>query len=140
MATSVTQLVNRLKSETEWQRTPTVLSDDAYLAMVKHGIVMLYVDNNKAAVYDTIKYYTDEETGEYMFDAKLLQDEIEYIMIVAQMDFLNKVAKSVNDIVGYTTDAITVTNADKPYANIDGTITRLEKERRKLYWKLYPRQ
>lgn len=140
MAISVTKLAERLKSETEWQRTPTALGDDVYIRMIEHGISRLYIDNNKASVYNKIKYYTDEETGEYMFDADLLQDEIEYIMILAQISFMNRVAKSVNDIVGYTTDAITVTNADKPYQNIDGTLTRLEKERRILYWKMYPRQ
>ena len=46
-----------------------------------------------------------------------LIDEEAYILICAQIEFFRKVQSDVNNIVGYTTDALTVTNADKPYTN-----------------------
>ncbi len=42
----------------------------------------------------------------------------------------------VNRIVGYATDALTITNADKPYANISQTIAELMNKQRILYYKM----
>ena len=42
----------------------------------------------------------------------------------------------VNSRVGYTTDAFSVTNADKPYGHLADTIRELEKDRRTLHYKL----
>ena len=41
-----------------------------------------------------------------------------------------------NRIVGYTTDAMSITNADKPYANISQTIAELLNRQRILYYKM----
>ena len=43
---------------------------------------------------------------------------------------------NVNNVFGYSTDALTVTNADKPYANLAATIAELEQKRRTLYYKM----
>ena len=42
----------------------------------------------------------------------------------------------VNRIVGYSTDAMSITNADKPYANISQTIAELSNRQRILYYKM----
>lgn len=39
-------------------------------------------------------------------------------------------------MVGYSTNALTVTNADKPYANVKDTIEKLDNERRIVYYKM----
>ena len=39
-----------------------------------------------------------------------------------------------NRIVGYSTDAMSITNADKPYANISQTIAELSNRQRILYY------
>lgn len=41
-----------------------------------------------------------------------------------------------NNIVGYTTDALSVTNADKPYTHIAQTIGEKEKKRRRIFYKM----
>lgn len=41
-----------------------------------------------------------------------------------------------NRIVGYSTDAMTITNADKPYANISQTLAELANRQRVLYYKM----
>lgn len=66
----------------------------------------------------------------------LILDERRYVMLSAKIEFFRKVQTDVNNIVGYTTDALTVTNADKPYINLDTTITKLEKERRMIHYKM----
>ena len=66
-----------------------------------------------------------------------MADEEEYAMICAQISFFQRVATDVNNIVGYVTDAMTVTNADKPYSNLKDTMDRLERERRILYYKMH---
>lgn len=58
-------------------------------------------------------------------------------MLIAKIAFFNQVAADVNNIVGYTTDALSVTHADKPYANISDTIKMLENERRITYYKMH---
>lgn len=52
--------------------------------------------------------------------------------------FFKKVQSDVNNIVGYTTDALSITNADKPYAHLQDTIGELEKERRIVFFKMVP--
>ncbi len=48
----------------------------------------------------------------------------------AQLSFYHKVRADVNRIVGYSTDAMSITNADKPYANISQTIAELSNRQR----------
>ena len=69
-------------------------------------------------------------------NAELKLDERRFIELSAKIEFYRKVQTDVNNIVGYTTDALTVTNADKPYMNLAATIADLEKERRHVYYKM----
>ena len=81
----------------------------------------------------------EEDEPEYtglIFDDDLPLDEEEYVMLAAQIGFFKRVATDVNNIVAYTTDALTITNADKPYANLKATIDDLERERRITYYKM----
>lgn len=41
-----------------------------------------------------------------------------------------------NNIVSYTTDALSVANADKPYGHLQDTIGALENERRIVFYKM----
>ena len=68
--------------------------------------------------------------------AQLDAIEHAFLVIHAQKLFLRKVQSDVNNIVGYTTDALTVTNADKPYQYLEQTIAALEREERRLYYKM----
>lgn len=61
-------------------------------------------------------------------------DELRYAYLTAKIEFFKQVQTDVNNIVGYTTDALTVTNADKPYQNLEQTIAGLEQERRKVFY------
>ena len=139
--TSITELANELKDIVSWQRTPEELDDSDYIQMIINGIKTLYIDTGRAALYNKsmLVIVTEQEDdlapGIY-FTEDLPIDEEKYVLIVAQINFFKKVQSDVNNIVGYTTDALTVTNADKPYAHLQDTITNLENERRIVFYKM----
>jgi hypothetical protein len=136
MATALTELIEELKDDTRWQKTPLPLLDSDYLNMTKRAIRQLYVDTGRASVYHN-GLFTEEAEGNVTFSETLPADEIEYVLICARINFFKRVATDVNNIVGYVTDALTVTNADKPYANLKDTMDRLENERRIKYYKMH---
>ena len=70
------------------------------------------------------------------YDADFPLDERRYIQICSLINFFAKVQSDVNNAFGYTTNALTVTNADKPYANLKDTIGNLDNERRIIYYKM----
>lgn len=136
MATSINNLANMLKRQVGWQKTPMPLKDEDYIDMMRYGIKKLYIDTGRASLFNSSMVQTDQ-WGDVTFTADLVADEEEYAMICAQISFFQRVATDVNNIVGYVTDALTVTNADKPYSNLKDTMDRLERERRILYYKMH---
>jgi hypothetical protein len=136
MATDLNELIEELKDNTSWQKTPLPLMDYDYIKMVKRAIRQLYVDTGRASVYNN-DLFTEDDSGNPVLSATLLADEIEYVLLCAQIQFFKRVATDVNNIVGYVSDALTVTNADKPYVNLKDTMDRLESERRIKYYKMH---
>jgi len=134
MGVSVTRMANELKELTEWQKTPEAILFDQYVYMIIRGIKKLYIDTNRPASYDDSLLI--EEDGEIIYNVNMPINEQEYVLICAQMIFYQKVQTDVNNIVGYTTNALTITNADKPYANLQNTLDTLELERRRIYYKM----
>ena len=49
---------------------------------------------------------------------------------------MRKAQTLVNNIVGYTTDALSVTNADKPFQYLANSISEGEKELRKIFYSM----
>lgn len=135
MAISVSDLASSLERKTKWQKTPMPLSEFDYVDMVKDAIKKLYIDTGRASVFHSSMFKTDID-GEVFLQTDLPIDEEAYVMLCAQLGFFERVATDVNNIVGYVTDAMTVTNADKPYANLKDTMDRLERERRICYYKM----
>jgi hypothetical protein len=151
---NISKLAEWLKEKTEWQETPVPLTDKNYINMVIDGIERLFVDTGRSEQYDEEKYVTvTEEEPEgieepessfeesetityYGYDAVFPLDERRYIQICAEINFFSKVQSDVNNAFGYSTDAITVTNADKPYTNLKDTIDKLDNERRIIYYKM----
>ena len=132
---NLTVLAEELQDKTEWQETPQVVTDSQYLSMVLRGLRRLFIDTGRASEYDFMKLITTEDDS-YVYDADFLIDEEEYVLLCAQIEFFKKVQSDVNNSFGYSTDALTVTNADKPYANLKNTIDELDNERRIVYYKM----
>lgn len=133
MGTSITSLAEQLMDITRWQKTPEILPTSDYEKMILKAIKRLLIDTGRAPLYSEDKVetieteVTDDEgnatietTVNFLMDFMI--DEEAYILICAQIEFFRRVQSDVNNIVGYTTDALTVTHADKPYANLMDTL------------------
>lgn len=143
MATSIAALAELLKEDTAWQRTPEIITQEQYESMVAQAIKRMYIDTGRASEYNPewmkvaeVENEDGEMEEQKIFDVDLKIDEEAYILLLAKISFFKKVQSDVNNIVGYTTDALTVTNADKPYAHLQDTIADLDKERRIVYYKM----
>ena len=131
----ISDLVDELKEATAWQRTPDILSEYEYRRFIVNAIKTLFIDTGRTSEYKK-EYLTRDGDGQEIFNYDLKIDEEKYIMLVAQVGFFKKVQSDVNNIVSYSTDALTVTSADKPYAHLQDTIGQLENERRILFYKM----
>nr|DAK95871.1 MAG TPA: hypothetical protein [Caudoviricetes sp.] len=133
--TNISELANELKDATRWQKTPLPLSNNDYVSIIIRALKRLYIDTGRASVFN-MDMITKNDDENVCFTEDLPIDEEEYVLLCAQIGFFNQVKTDVNNIVGYTTDALSVTNADKPYANIKDSIEKLENERRITYYKM----
>ena len=136
--TNVDELTEELMSYVEFQQLPRTIDYDEYRAMVVRGIRKLYVDTGRSGSYTGVLYTINDDDGKLYFRDDLGADEVEYVLILSQMEFYRTIRASVNEMVSYTTDALSVTQGDKPYANITGTLNELENEGRIVYFKMIP--
>lgn len=134
MGFCITDAVNALKDETAWQITPVDLSFEQYKGMIVYGIKRLMIDTGRALAYDDNMLYTQNEK-EY-FELDLAIDEEEYVFLTAQIQFFRRVQLDSNTAVSYTTNAMSVTQANKPYEHLQDTIEKLEARRRELYYRM----
>jgi hypothetical protein len=135
MSFSITDAAEELMEEMAWQKTPEPISAEQYEKMILRGIKRLLIDTGRALEYDSTLVYENEHGK--IFDMVFNIDEIAYIMLCAKIGFFHKVQTDVNNIVSYTTDALSVTQADKPYAHLKDTVAGLENDRRILYYKMH---
>lgn len=122
--TDMERMARELRQRTEWQDTPVELVDEDYQEIIRQAVRHLYVMTGRYTQYD--------DTSEI----ELSVDEYEYVLTTAEIGFYRRVQSDVNRIVGYSTDAMTITNADKPYANISQTVNELLNRQRILYYKM----
>lgn len=133
MGTSITSLAEQLMDITRWQKTPEILPTSDYEKMILKAIKRLLIDTGRAPLYsedkvETIETEVTDDEGNVTIETTVnflmdfMIDEEAYILICAQIEFFRRVQSDVNNIVGYTTDALTVTHADKPYANLMDTL------------------
>lgn len=142
--TDLGALCKRVYDKIEWQRFPVGFTDgqkqEMILAEVIEAIKDLFVVTGRATEYYHYGYiYEETEDGISVpseFTYELMLDEEMYVLCKAQVGIFSKVRAQYNDLLGYTTNALTVTNADKPYAYITGTIDELEADMRRYYYKM----
>lgn len=126
--TDITKMAQELYENVQFQRTPSEIKTVQYCKLILRGIRRVYLDTGRAAIYTDgmIGYDEDDPEIPVSFASDFMLDEYEAIMLAAQIEFFRMVQADVNNIVGYSTDALTVTNSDKPYANLADTIRGLE--------------
>jgi len=106
---------------------PDALTEKDYCGMVAAALRKLFVITGRAALYDETRLQRRDGVA-IQYDGTLPVDEQEYVLLTAEIMFFRKVQTDVNNTFGYTTDALAVTNADKPYANLSLTIRELENQ------------
>lgn len=105
--------------------------------MVIDSIRYLYVMTGRSGAYNESVIYETGDDGMFTAYIPTMQAlERVYVIERAIVSFLRKVQSDVNNIIGYSTDAMTITNADKPYQYLSQSIAERESELRKLYYKM----
>ena len=129
---NITEMANELNELTAWQETPLPLTAEDYIKIVKRAVRDFFVDINRPAEFSTDKYIVvgSGDNEQVFYDREFLIDEQVYILILCKIEFFQRVQTDVNNAFGYTTNALTVTNADKPYKNLAETLNGLYNERR----------
>ncbi len=129
---NITEMANELRELTAWQDTPQPLLAEDYIRIVQRAVRDFFVDINRASEFSKDKYITEtvDENEIIFYDREFLADEEVYILILCKIEFFQRVQTDVNNAFGYTTNALTVTNADKPYKNLAETLNGLYNERR----------
>ena len=129
---NITEMAKELQELTAWQDTPQVLGTEDYIRIVQRAVRNFFVDINRVSEFSKDKYIEigSEEEKELFYDRDFLADEEVYILILCKIEFFQRVQTDVNNAFGYTTNALTVTNADKPYKNLMETLNGLYNERR----------
>ena len=142
--TNVDDLVLELVRRTKYQTPPPGgTTYDDYFYDIQSGIRRLYVDTGRYLLYDPNGYVLepaplkdDPDRTIWFYKDIFPADETMYILKAAEIEFYQVVQAKVNDQVSYSTDGLSVTHGDKPYANLGATIDRLERELRKLFYKM----
>jgi hypothetical protein len=124
-----------LKSNVKFyrQRTPIIYtySDSEYLSLATKGLQALYIDAGWAT-WDTD--YTDAATP--TVSKTLTLTEKEYALVAGEIAFWNQCLSDYNTLVGFTTDALTVTGASNVGKLITETIIRLQSRLTEIFYKL----
>lgn len=134
--TDLIAMTEKLVENIEWQLVPVDMTIDDCVPFVIDAIQYFYVMTGQANRYsDDLIIYQDGDTPAY-FNADFQVDERLYILTTAQIEFYRKVQSDVSELMSYSTDAMTVANADKPYANLAGIINDLKGKQIEIWHKM----
>ena len=138
--TDLTILARELEERMMYQQMPSQLEVKDYENLIVSGVKTMYIDTGRATTWsdDMIEREPGDEilAGHLLLKADLAIDEEKYVLLTAQILLIQRIQGDVNTIVGYTTDALSVTNADKPYEHLADSIEKLDNERRITYYKM----
>lgn len=131
----IVSMIADLKQRTEWQTVPREITESDYTAFVVNGIKELYIKTGRESLFWDL-FVFDEDGMPIKTTSDLSAGEHEYVMLSAEIKFYEKVQSDVSRFVGYTTDALAVTHADKPYANIQNTVDSKKIEKANIFSRL----
>ena len=132
--TDVVVLAQRLHRKINSQRTPEEVHWTDQVLWITEAIRKLYVISGRSAQFSEDMFEYDESGNVENFTETLSLDEEEWVLLEAQIEFYKWVQASHDDMVSYTTDAMSVTHGNKPYEHIGETIDRLEGERNRIWY------
>lgn len=133
---SVTEMAQTLQQKVRGQQTPIPYEQGDYEQMILDGIRKLYVLTEHEADYSDKKIRRRNKGVFYQADMTPTQKE--FILTCARIAFLEETEMTVSAAVGYTTPVLTITNADKPAANLHNMLLDLRAYQQELFHKLSP--
>ena len=119
----------------EWQTVAEDVTKEDLSAFIFRGIRDLYVKTGRSSSFREDMFVKEEDVY-VSFEEDLPLDEEEYVLVVAEIFFLQKVQSTVDQLTSYSTDALSVTHGDKPFANLQQRITDLKNDRREIWYKM----
>lgn len=138
--TDLDMLAKRLFNKIKWQNTPEQIGADDLVYLICDAIRMLFVISGRTNLFSEDMFIYDEEDPDraspVSFAYDFLIDEIEWILLSAQIEFYKTCQSNVDDLTSYTTDAMTVSHGDKPYKNLGETLDRLTDERNVVWTRM----
>lgn len=133
---SVTAMAQELQRKVRGQQTPIPYEQSDYEQMILDGIRKLYVLTEREKDYSE-KNIRHRKKGVF-YRADFSPTQKEFILTCARIAFLEETEMTVSAAVGYTTPVLTVTNADKPAANLHNMLLDLRAYQQELFHKLCP--
>ena len=134
--TDIVQLAEALYRRIEWQNVPETVTREDLTVMIADSIRHLYTMTGRALTFNEEWFITEVEEEYLYFVPDLPLDEKEYVLVTAEIDLYRKVQTTVNELTSYTTDAMSVSHGDKPFANLQTTIMDAEHRREQIWYKM----
>ncbi len=134
--TDLVKLARRFHRKIKWQEVPEEISWSDQVDLICDAIRRLYVISGRTFLFSEDKFQYDEDRIPVAWDDDLMIDEIEWILIEAQIEFYKSVQANVDNLVGYSTDAMSVTHSDKPYENLGNSIATLKDEQNVIWTRM----
>lgn len=133
--TDIIALTEQQHKRIEWQNVPYDVTIDDMCTYVARAIEHLYVVTGRALIFREDMFVIED--GLYKtFSETLPLDEKWYVLLTAEIDFYTKVQTGVSDLTSYTTDAMSVSHGDKPFANLQQKLMDLDTERKMIWYKM----
>jgi hypothetical protein len=120
MSTDINTIKSQLQKNFKNQRTPSTYTDDDYLDLAIEGCKKFYVDVG-------LEDNWDSEFSVDSLSRTLDITQLRYCTVAAEIAFIDSIRTYWNTLISYTTNALKIANADKPFKAFSEM--RKEKER-----------
>lgn len=134
--TDLVKLAERLHRKIKWQEVPEKVSWTDQVDLICDAIRKLYVISGRTFSFSEDNFVYDETGVAVEWKEDMMADEVEWILLEAQIEFYKSVQSNVDNLKGYSTDAISLTHSDKPYANLANTIGTLKDEQNVIWTRM----
>jgi hypothetical protein len=132
LSTSINNIKSKLITNTRFQRTPSSFTNYDYLDFAIDGVKRFYVDTGLESSWDS--EFTDGVLPTISRDLNI--KEIDYCTIASEIKYFESVRNYWNTMVSYTTNALSVAYAYKPFEYFSKIIDDKEKKLTELFYKM----
>jgi hypothetical protein len=127
----ISEIKSRLITNVKNQRVPTTYTDDEYLEFAILGCKRFYIDIGREASWDS--EYSDSDNS-LTSDLNILQKD--YCLLSSEIEYFKSIRNYWNTMISYTTNALSVAYAYKPFEFLEKTINEKENRLIDLFHKM----